>query len=158
MRQLAVPLFLLASACAGGPPPNGQGEGPLAEVYRELKAYYTDLSARDWSRFAGHFWPGATLTTVWAPKGETAPRVVACTVPEFVALAPEGPGSKAIFEEQMEYGSVRIENDLAQVWSYYTMKFGDPGDVQTTRGVDSITLLRHGGSWKITSIAYTGRQ
>lgn len=159
MPRVFLPLLVLAAACAGGPPPSAPGDdGPIAQVYREVQAYYADFSARDWDRFAAHFWPGATLTTVWTPAGESAPRVAACTIPEFVKAAPAGPGSKAVFEEKMETGSVRIENDLAQVWSYYTMRFGDAGNVVTTRGVDSITLLRHGGTWKIASIAYTSRQ
>jgi len=157
MKRLSLPTLLLLAACAGGPPPAPEGADPIAQVYREVQAYYADFSARDWDRFAAHFWPGATLTTVWTPKGESAAQVATFTIPEFVKAAPAGPGSKAVFEEKMETGSVRIENDLAQVWSYYTLRFGDAGDVGTTRGVDSITLMRHGGSWKITSIAYTAR-
>ena len=46
------------------------------EVRGVLQSYYDAFSARDWDRFTEHFWPGATLTTVWVPEGEAAERVV----------------------------------------------------------------------------------
>lgn len=128
--------------------------GTLAEVRAELEAYYRDLSARDWTAFADHFWEGATLTTAFQPPGEEAVRVVATTVPEFVRLAPQGPGSREIFEEWIESAEIREENGLAQAWVRYGARFGDPGDVAEWRGIDAFTLLRHDGRWRISSLAY----
>ncbi len=126
-----------------------------AEIVGALERYYDDFSARDWAAFAGHFWPGATLTTVWQPAGEPAPRVVATTIPEFVAKAHEGPGSKAIFEEHMTGARVRVTGNLAQVWARYTVRFGDSTDVATWEGIDAFTLMQHEGRWRIVSLAYT---
>lgn len=58
------------------------------EVIEFLSSYYESFTARDWDRFADHFWPGAIITTVSQPEGEPAPRVVTQTVDEFVTAAP----------------------------------------------------------------------
>ena len=119
-----------------------------------LEAYYDAFSDRDWPRFRESFWSGATLTTVWQPPGEDAPRVEAVTVPEFVARAPEGPGSREIFEERMLSADVRTRGDLATAWVRYRARFGDPGEVAEWEGTDVVTLLRHDGAWRIVSLAY----
>jgi hypothetical protein len=126
-----------------------------SEIRAELDRYYADLSARQWDRFADHFWPGATLTTVWRPPGAAAPLVDAQTVPGFVAKAPSGPGSKPIFEERLTSVELRITRNLAQAWARYEARFGDSTDVATWRGIDGITLMKHAGRWRISSIAYT---
>lgn len=125
------------------------------QVTRELARYYGDLSARDWSAFADHFWPDATLTTIWMPPGEAAPRIETTTVPEFVRQAPLGPDSKPIFEERMLDVAVTGYANLAQAWVRYEARFGEPGDVIEWRGVDAVTLMKHDGRWRIVSLSYT---
>jgi hypothetical protein len=125
-------------------------------VLAELRSYYRDFSDRNWVLFAEHFWPGATITTVWQPPGADAPRVTTTTVPEFVAAAPEGPGSRAIFEESMLHARIRRTGGLAQAWVRYYARFGDPGDVREWEGVDAFTLLEHDGQWRIVSLAFQG--
>ncbi len=129
---------------------------PAAEsaVRAVLVSYYDAFSNRNWDQFAGHFWPGATLTTIWTPPGETVERVVATSIPEFVAQAPFGPGSREIFEERMTSVRITVRGDLAHAWAEYEARFGDPGDVMEWTGTDAFTLLRHGGAWRISSLAY----
>jgi len=129
-------------------------EARTREVLAEVESYYAALSERDWSCFADHFWPGATLTTVWRPPDEPDRRVHVSTVPEFVERAPEGPGSRAVFQERMLGAEVRIQGDLAQVWARYAARFGDPGDITEWKGVDAFTLVRHDGRWRIAALAY----
>lgn len=124
-------------------------------VLAEIRRYYRDFSTRDWDAFAGHFWPGAILTTVWQPPGEAKQRVETLTIPQFVAQAPEGPGSKPIFEERMDSARVRLMGNLAHVWAFYTARFGDSVSVMTWRGIDAFTLMQHDGGWRIVSLAYT---
>lgn len=125
-----------------------------AEALAEVERYYAALSARDWEAFAGRFWPDATLTTVWQPAGEDAPRVFTTTVPEFVAKAPEGPDSQPIFEEELVAAEVRAAGDVALIWARYRAAFGTEDDLQRWGGVDAITLMKHDGRWRITSIAF----
>ena len=95
--------LLLVAACGPdgpeGEPAAAPGGPARAEVLAELEAYYADFSARDWDAYSDHFWPGATITTVWRPPGEDADRVVVTSVPEFVERAPEGPGSRVQLRE-----------------------------------------------------------
>ena len=149
---------------AGSSPARGQCAGAWpaptpdslrTEVLAELHRYYADLSARDWDAFADHFWPAATFATIWAPPGETGPRPVIRTIPEFVAQAPLGPYSKPIFEERMLDAVVTGYGPLAQVWARYEARFGEPGNVREWRGVDAFTLLKHDGRWRISALSYT---
>lgn len=125
-----------------------------SRILAELHSYYRDFSARDWAAFADHFWPGATITAVWQPPGADAPAVTVTTVPEFVAAAPEGPGSRAVFEEAMLDARIRRSGGLAQAWVRYRARFGDPGALQEWEGTDAFTLMQHGGQWRIVSLAF----
>lgn len=167
--RLALAGVLVAAACAA-PDPNGPmgppvfgGVVPLAEVAagsREadvvaaLHGLYDDLSDRDWEAFAEHFWDGATMTTLWQPPGERAPRVVVSTVPDFVRQAPAGPGSREIFEERMIDADVRVHGPMAHVWSRFDARFGDPGAIVEWQGIDAFTLFEHDGRWKVVSVSY----
>ena len=120
---------------------------PTAErdVRLALESYYDAFSDRDWARFTDHFWPGATLTTIWMPPGASAESVVATSVPAFVEQAPLGPGSKEIFEERMTSARITGHGDFAQAWAGYEARFGDPGEVIEWSGTDAFTLMRHDG-------------
>lgn len=124
-------------------------------VVAVIDAYYVDFSARDWDAFASHFWPGADITTVFAPPGDSVPRVVIMPVPDFVDRAPEGPGSREIFEERPEHTEVDVRGDLAVAWVRYRARFGDPDDLQEWTGTDVFTLVRHEEVWKIVELAFT---
>ena len=154
MRALLLAPLVLAGACSAPPTFPEPPPAVRAEVVAALAAYYDALSDRDWEAFAACFWPDATITTVWQPKGEPAPRVFASTIPEFVEKAPEGPGSQPIFEERMTAVEVRVHGNLAQAWAGYDAAFGDEQQLMRWSGVDGITLLEHDGTWKITSIAF----
>ncbi len=129
-----------------------------AEILAEVRTYYTDMTRRDWNAYSGHFWPGATISTIWQPSGEKAPRVFTQTIPEFVAQAPQGPGSKPIFEEKMTGAKVRATGRLAQVWARYEAKFGEAGALESWSGTDAFTLLKHEGRWKIVCLAFAAER
>jgi hypothetical protein len=151
-------LALAACAVEYAPPTTRHAETvPSADttmVLTELRSYYRDLSARNWLAFSDHFWPGATIATRWQPAGEDSLRVWTTTVPEFVAAAPMGPDSRAIFEESMLDARIRLVGDLAQAWVTYRARFGDPGAVEEWEGVDAFTLLQHAGRWRIVSLTF----
>jgi hypothetical protein len=128
------------------------------EVLEFVTSYYETLSDRDWGRFADHFWPGATITTVWQPQGESTARVVVQTVPEFVEQAPLGPGSREIFEERMLAAEVRMTGDMAAVFARYAARFGDPGDVVDWEGIDFFSLLRHESEWRIVALSFVAER
>jgi ketosteroid isomerase-like protein len=131
-----------------------EGDVAGAAVAAELQSYYADFSARDWERFAAHFAPGAVLATVWVPPAAAGPELLVQTVPEFVAAAPAGPGSQPIFEERMTAVDIEVEGDLATARARYAARFGSPGSVAEWTGTDAFTFLRHGGRWRIVSLAF----
>lgn len=164
-RWIAVPAILGAVACNPADPPAESVRIPVDavestpdslrdQVVALIEQYYADFSARDWDRYRDHFWPGAALTTIWKPAGEPEPRFVAATVEEFVRQAPNGPGSREIFEERLDSAEVRGSGNIALVWARYSARFGDPGDVREWKGIDAFSLLRHNGRWRIAALAY----
>ncbi len=151
--------LVLAACTVEYAPPDGRraDAGPNADtslVLAELRSYYRDLSARDWTAFRDHFWPGATIATRWQPPGEDSTRVWMTSVPEFVAAAPLGPDSREIFEESMVDARIHMTGDLAQAWVVYRARFGDPGAVAEWEGIDAVSMMRHGGRWRIVSLAF----
>lgn len=123
------------------------------EILARLDRYYTDLSNRNWSAFSGHFWPGATLTTVFQPSEEHAPRVVTTSVPAFVTQATEQ-ASQRVFHERLVDADVVVTGDIAQVRAHYEASISAPNHRRWS-GTDAFTLMKHGGDWRIVSLAYT---
>ena len=156
MCRLALGALVLLSACTleRHEPPPSPGQAARREVENQLRRYYADFSARDWTAFASHFWPGAIITTAWQPPGEPNVRVDVQTVPAFVERAPEGPGSKAVFSEEMRSADIRVSGGLAQAWVRYRAEFGDLGDVTEWEGTDAFSLLAVDGQWKIVSLTF----
>src|SRR5262245_39994021 len=140
-RPLVI-LAVLLGGCvvdkpAGFTGPTGQRSPPAGpeiiearkergEVMQELDRYYKDFSARNWEAFATHFWPGATITTIWAPPGETQRQVVATAIADFIVSAGEGPDSKPVFEK-IGQAEVRAEKGLALAWVTYQASVGEAG-------------------------------
>jgi hypothetical protein len=154
MRHLALALIIL-SACTVRRATPGAPDPDEEAVRAAVQQYYRDMSARDWPAYATHFWPRATLTTVWQAPGETAPRVVVTTIDSFLATTGQGPDSKPVFEERLLGQEMRVIGNLAQVWARYEARFGDSAAVQTWRGVDAFTWMKHEGTWRIVALAYT---
>ena len=146
-RVLAFSLLGAAASCAA------PEESPAVRTV--VERYYERLSARDWAALPASFWPEATLSTVWQPPGESGPRVVVTAIESFTAMAPEGPGSRSIFEERPLEVRLRVGDGIATAWVRYAARFGDPGNVTCWTGIDAITLLRHDGEWRIASIGYS---
>lgn len=163
-KTAALGCLVLAIGCTveRRPPPLPRADATvpdtvaLGEVRLELERYYSDLSARDWTAVASHFWEGATLVTVRQPPGEPAPRVLMLTLPEFIRQAPAGPGSLPVFEKRLVGMEARMHGDLAQVWARYEARAGRPDSLRTWRGVDAFTLMRHEARWRIVTLAYSG--
>jgi len=153
MRLAVLALVLFACTVRRAEPPPGNPDE--AAIRSAVARYYADMSARNWPAYAAHFWPRATLTTVWQPPGEQGPRVVVATIDEFLARTAEGPDSKPIFEERLLAQDARVTGNLAQVWARYEARFGDSSNVATWRGVDAFIWMKHAGEWRIVALAYT---
>lgn len=125
------------------------------EVRVTLRTYYNRFSRRDWRGVAAMFVPGATITTTWAPPGDSAPRVVVQTVEQFVRAAPQGPGRLAVFSAQPVTVDVHGYGDLAQAWVLYRARTGERRDALTVHhGIDAFHLMRHNGAWRIVALTF----
>lgn len=153
---LALACALPASASAQVPTlePLPVADSVRTQVLGFLESYYDAFSDRDWERFQAHFWPGATITTVWQPPAEPAPRVTVTTIPEFIRQAPDGPESKEVFEERMVAADLAVRGTLAHAFASYRARFGDPGAIAEWTGIDSFSLLHHEGQWRIAALSF----
>jgi hypothetical protein len=152
MRPLILCLSIGLCACRSDRPTADPAARELDSVVAQ---YYHDMSARDWAAYRDHFWPQATLTTVWRTPGEAEPRVAVMTIESFLASIAEGPDSKPIFEERLLSHETRVVANLAHVWDRYEARFGDSASILTWRGIDAFTWMKHVGRWRIVSVAYT---
>ena len=155
LRRAVLPCVILTGITL--PVVSHSSESTALDARNEIARYYSDMSCNNGkfgAGFASHFWPGATITTIWKGKGDDQPRVLVMSVPEFIAQTPEGACSQPIFEENMNAAEVKIHNGLAQVWAHYQARFGKPGSVEQWEGIDAFTLLQHKNRWKIVSLAF----
>jgi hypothetical protein len=127
------------------------------EVLNEIARYYRDMSCKEGHllpAFQAHFWSGATITTIWQPKGHDKPEVIVTPIQDFVLQSPEGPCSQPIFEEKMKNAEIKIHHGLAQVWARYNARFGKQADLDNWSGIDAFTLLKHDSQWKIVALVF----
>lgn len=148
LRALGSTLVLTLASCFA------PRSGDTVVVRDAVQHYYEVFSARDWPAYGDQFWPQATLTTVWQPPEASAPDVVVTTIEDFLAHTGEGPDAQPIFEERLLAAEITVVGDLAMVWARYEAVFGAPDALVQWQGVDAFTWLRHGGRWRIVSIAY----
>ncbi|MCC5980541.1 MAG: hypothetical protein JJU26_02360 [Oceanicaulis sp.] len=148
MRYL---LATLAASCALATAAQAQ-ETPG----KALEALYEVISgpvgeARDWDRFRELFLPGAHMNVVvTAPDG--GERVVVLTLEDYIErngerLAEIGFTETETRRETFLYGG------MATILSAYEAIRADTGETIAV-GVNSLTIVDDGGTWKIASIAW----
>ena len=146
MKALApLSLLLLASCMAPKQPAPGPNPGP--EIIAAVELMYDDLSCRRWDALAAHFLPEAALVFA-TPDGlkRMAPD-------KFVEMVKRNVEGKEIFDERMVKGAVWAHQELASVWSTFEGREGNGTDVREWSGVDSFTLVKVDGRWKIAHVA-----
>ena len=158
-KIFALGVFFLLMKCNSASNHDQNSNDATANVDRNpleavLKAYYDDMSDRNWTAYRSHFWKNATITTVWQTPNDSVSRVHVITVDEFIAQTPNGPDSKPIFEERMKSMKVDMQGDLAVVWADYEAKFGTEDSLMTWTGTDLFSMLRQNDEWKIVSLTF----
>jgi hypothetical protein len=128
-----------------------------AAVEEKLKAYYTDMSNRDWKKYRQHFWDGATITTAWRQPADSLATVDITTIEDFIKETPRGPDSQPVFEERMKNSTIQVRGNLAEAWVDYDAKFGKEDSIAQWSGTDVFTFLRHRGEWKIVSLVFESK-
>jgi hypothetical protein len=163
-RLAAALLLALASfpgalgSCAAPPPArtiSGSERTPEHNAVMEvIEGYYQALSARDWEALGSRFWPGAGLATLRQGQGQDRTRVQTVSIEEYLERSPAALGAQPVFEALLRGAEARVSGPLAQVWARYDARSGSLEAPLRWTGVDAFSLLRHGGQWRIVSIAF----
>jgi hypothetical protein len=149
-------VVLCATVRCGKEPGQASSFEENQEILQELRAYYDDMSQRNWNAYRDHFWPNATITTAWTKPGDSLKRVHVITIDEFIRETPNGPDSQPVFSEEMTDSKVECMGNLAIVWADYSVRFGKPDSLMEWEGRDLFTWMKLDGRWRIVSLAFEG--
>ena len=111
--------------------------------------------ARDWDRFLSLFVPGATLSPVGRPPGESTYRRRVITPDEYAggigqSLEASGFHEVEIHQVTEQYGMI------AHAFSTYESRRQASDPEPFARGINSIQLMNDGSRWWVVSIFWLG--
>lgn len=121
------------------------------EVAAVIERFFAGMLARDTAMMRTTFDPAARLLGIATPR-EGQPAVRATPMSDFLAGVVRGTGEGA--NERIWAPEVRIDGNLAAVWTFYTLHVGERF---VHCGIDSFQLLKLPDGWKIVSVADTRR-
>jgi hypothetical protein len=120
-------------------------------VLATVQKVFDAMRTRDTALLRSAFDTSARLVGV--SRGAT-PTVTLMTPARFGA-AIVGAKAGAVWNEKLIDPEVRIDGEIAQVWSYYTFHLND---TFSHCGVDAFMLVKVGAEWKITQLSDTQRK
>lgn len=143
------PLF--ATALLAAPPAApAAAQSPEAEVLAVVERVFDGMRAADTAMIRATFHPDVRLITTGTRDGQP----FAGTVP-IQAWLDGVAGADQVLDERIYDAEVRIADNLATVWTYYTLHIGD---AFSHCGYDAFQLARTADGWKITQIMDTRRR
>ncbi len=142
---LAIAMLLVLPAAA-------RAQSAEAEVMAVVDRLFDAMRARDTATMRSLFTPDARLIRGRVADGKTTLEVTAMSdFIENIAGAPPG----LLLDEKLYAPEVRIDGNLATVWTFYTFHAGDRF---SHCGVDAIQMIRFDDSWKMVHLADTARR
>jgi hypothetical protein len=148
MRSGLVLLALLAALPAFSPPLSAQTSDER-DVLAVVQRLFDAMRSRDTSAMRAVLDSGARLVTTAVRNGQPVMR--GGTIDGFIASV--GRAQQAL-DERTYSPEVRVDDNLATVWTGYTFFFGGRF---SHCGVDSFQLARTASGWRIIAIADTQR-
>jgi len=140
---VAIALLLAAAAPAGA-------QSDERAIVTVITKFLDGIRARDTTLMRSAIAAGAALVPVGGPTGLGAPSTIDGVIERTGKGT--GPGN----DEQIETPKVQIDDQLASVWTYYTLTRA--GETKIDRCGTNLFLLRNGpDGWKIFQIADTSR-
>ena len=122
----------------------------IREAVNTVQQLFDAMRASDTAAIRNAFHPEAR---VFVPANGPAPTAIRISgVTDFVRSIAS---ATVRFDERFRDPDVRVDGNLAAVWTYYDFF---RGETFSHCGVDAFHLARLDGSWKILQIAYTVRQ
>ena len=123
-----------------------------ADVKKKIAQLFEGMKNADSVLVAGVFAPNAIMQTITVNKeGKTVVRQDQVT--NFTSFV--GKQTKGAADEQIVFESIRIDGDLAIAWTPYRFVYNGKF---SHCGVNSFTLVRLNGEWKINYLIDTRRK
>ncbi len=117
------------------------------EVLAVVRATFDAMREKDGDKLRGLFHPEARLFSTGLREGALS--IAVTTLNDFVESVTT---SQDFLDERFQNPEVRIEQDLASVWTPYTFH---RGELFSHCGIDAIHLMRDESGWRIVGLAYT---
>ena len=148
LRMITRSLLVLAGLLTGsGIPLAAQSAADTQEVLDVVRATFDAMREKDGDKLRNLFHPEARLFSTGLREG--GPSIAVTTLDDFVESVAN---SETLLDERFHDPEVRIEGNLASVWTPYTFH---RGEVFNHCGIDAIHLIRDESGWKIVGLAYT---
>lgn len=145
MRILLLPVLALALLVDPG-----TAQSPETDVLQVIHRLFDGMRSGDTAMMRSTFHPEIRLITTATRDGVP----VASVVPVEAWLDGVA-GADAVLDERLYETEVRVDGNLASVWTYYTLHVGDRF---SHCGYDAFQLVRTPEGWRITQVADTRRR
>ena len=142
--------IVIAAALLFAAAPSVKAQDDKAAVLATVQKLFTGMRTRDTAAITQAFDSTARLVGV-ARDGSRLTLTAPAAFAAAVGKAPAG----NVWNERIFDPEVRIDGDLAQVWTYYTFHLNGKF---SHCGYDAFMLRRVGGTWKITQLADTQKK
>jgi hypothetical protein len=143
---------VLATALGSSPLHAQTPSAREAEVVAVIQKLFDAMLSRDTTALRAVFDPSARL--VRGGSRDDPNQVQVTTVDQFVNSIASAPADARLIERIYE-PEVRIDGNLATVWTFYTFHLGEQF---SHCGIDAAQLLEINGGWKIVHLADTMRR
>jgi hypothetical protein len=144
--------LILLIACFTAQALFAQQPGSVSEeVKKTIRTLFDGMRKGDSAMVSSTFSPGIVMQTVADLKGKIEVR----SGDPAAFLRSVGTPHKDIYDERITFDRVQIDGDLANVWTNYKFYLGDKF---SHCGVNSITLVKENGLWKILHVIDTRRK
>ena len=146
MKTFIISLFISLAFVS-----NVKGQEKVESVKRVINRLFDGMRNGDSAEVASLFTSDAIMQTIASKDGKTAVRQD--KVSNFTSFV--GKQAKGTADEQIEFETIKIDGELAFVWTPY--KFIRNGQF-SHRGVNAFCLVQQEGQWKIHYIIDTRRK
>lgn len=146
MKTIIISLFISLTFVS-----HVKGQEKVESVKRVINRLFDGMRNGDSAEVASLFTSDAIMQTIASKDGKTAVRQD--KVSNFTSFV--GKQAKGTADEQIEFETIKIDGELAFVWTPY--KFIRNGQF-SHRGVNAFCLVQQEGQWKIHYIIDTRRK
>jgi hypothetical protein len=142
--------LVLTGLCLATVPSALAAQAAEAEVRAVIRRLFDGMRAGDSAMVRSVFDPNARLVSAEVRNGQPSMRVT----PADAFVAAVGRPHDAVWDERIWDTDIRIDGNLASVWTQYAFYTGERF---SHCGVDAFHLVRQAGGWKIVDLANTRR-